>query len=108
MKTSSILWAAAMLSLAGVISGSYAAPADAATVDDSAAAEASADKALDEGTVSEPLAEAPEEGTASEPLACMLDTCRYVHDWCRCSNTGWWGYCDWGPHRPGCIYCHCD
>ncbi|MDC0672794.1 hypothetical protein [Nannocystis radixulma] len=39
---------------------------------------------------------------------CELDGCEYEHQGCVCSNTGWNGYCGWGYHHPGCLYCHCD
>ncbi|PCC68563.1 hypothetical protein [Nannocystis exedens] len=39
---------------------------------------------------------------------CELDGCEYEHQGCVCSNTGWNGYCGWGPHHPGCLYCRCD
>ena len=39
---------------------------------------------------------------------CALDGCEVEHQGCVCSNTGWNGYCGWGPHHPGCLYCRCD
>lgn len=34
------------------------------------------------------------------------DGCHYPKQHCRCSNTGWYGYCAYGPMKPG-LYCHC-
>jgi len=48
-------------------------------------------------------------GESDEALRrCELDGCEYEHQACVCSNTGWNGYCGWGPHHPGCLYCRCD
>jgi hypothetical protein len=35
------------------------------------------------------------------------DGCQKPHQACRCGNTGWAGYCDYGPHHEG-LYCRCD
>jgi hypothetical protein len=49
-----------------------------------------------------------DEASAEDPRFCALDGCRVEHQGCVCSNTGWNGYCGWGPHHPGCLYCRCD
>jgi hypothetical protein len=35
------------------------------------------------------------------------DGCRAQYQACRCSNTGWRGKCNTGPHKAG-LYCRCD
>ncbi|WAS91331.1 hypothetical protein [Nannocystis punicea] len=51
---------------------------------------------------------ATDEAPAEDPRFCALDGCEVEHQGCVCSNTGWNGYCGWGPHHPGCLYCRCD
>lgn len=50
----------------------------------------------------------PPDGADEAIPRCELDGCEYEHQGCVCSNTGWNGYCGWGPHHPGCLYCRCD
>lgn len=51
---------------------------------------------------------AGDEASDAEAPRCALDGCQYPHQACVCSNTGWNGYCGFGPHHPGCLYCRCD
>ena len=44
----------------------------------------------------------------AESAVCYRDGCSVAHQSCRCRNTGWWGYCGYGSHHPGCLYCRCD
>jgi hypothetical protein len=37
-----------------------------------------------------------------------IDGCTKQNQACTCSNTGWPGRCNFGPHRPGQLYCRCD
>ncbi|MBZ5715781.1 hypothetical protein [Nannocystis pusilla] len=50
----------------------------------------------------------PPNASDEELPRCALDGCKYEHQGCVCSNTGWNGYCGWGEHHPGCLYCRCD
>jgi hypothetical protein len=101
MKNQWILSAAALFSLAGMISVGCAAPVDEATADAPVTTEASSDGAL---------TGAADVGTATEALTdqCYRDGCRNLHQACRCRNTGWRGFCGVGMVHPGCVYCICD
>ncbi len=52
-------------------------------------------------------ADQPGKGQLSGPRETnTVDGCHYPGQHCRCSNTGWYGYCDYGPVHRG-VYCHC-
>jgi len=46
-------------------------------------------------------------GSTSQSTGCNVDGCSYSGQSCTCSNTGWSGTCNTGPHKPA-LYCQCD
>lgn len=96
MKRQWIMSAVALLSLAGTLGLGCAAQVNEATEAKPVTGEA--------------LTSAENVDTATEALAqhCFLDGCHRPHDACTCANTGWSGYCGYGPHHPRCLYCRCD
>ena len=101
MKISSIMSTAALLSLVGIIGVGCAAEVGEAgdlTVDEAAVEKTTAEAETETETVSE----------AAAAETCSWDNCWAVHQACTSSNTGWAGYCDYGPIHDPCIYCHCD
>lgn len=101
MRTKWLRPAAILFSLLGMISaGCGAPPADEVESGVSGAGAALPDKAP---------AMIKNTGTIEEvSRQCYLDGCTNLHQACRCSNTGWSGFCGVGLVHPGCVYCICD